>query len=218
MIEWLKRFRPRRAPVDPRTRTLVIGLGAMKSGTSWLSQHLGRHPDFLHSPVKEMNVFNQMADNPFRWRDESYRLFRMEEIVLAERWRRDPKAVDSLRALAQIGRITTPEDYLAYFAERMDRQTHFGEISPAYALLPVETLRLIAGLARDVRFLFLMRDPARRAASHLRHLRRRKRVGVPLDDLLAEVVPGHPVWLRSDYGRTIDLLEAAGVLPQSRLM
>jgi hypothetical protein len=49
-------------------------------------------------------------------------------------------------------------------------------------------------------------------------LRRRKRAGVPLDDLLPEVVPGHPVWLRSDYGRTIDLLEAAGLLPQSRLI
>lgn len=215
---WRSLFGRPRPPADPARRTLVVGLGAMKCGTTWLSDYLAAHPAFLHSPVKEMNALNQWADNPFKGRDDAYRLFRMDQIVLGGRWRDDPRVADRLRAFAQIAQIATPADYLAYFAERLRDQTHFGEISPSYALLPPETLRQVAGLADDVRFLFVMRDPARRAASHLRHLQRRVRAGVPLADLLAEVEPGHPVWLRSDYGRTLDLLAAAGVADRCRLL
>lgn len=197
---------------------MVIGIGAMKAGTTWLSDFLASHPGFLHSPVKEMNIFNQFAENPFRQRDDAFRLLRMEDIILGGRSLGHPKVVDQLRGFAQIGRINDPEAYLAYFAERLRGETHFGEISPSYSHLPVETLRLVAGMTRDVRFLFLMRDPARQAASHIRHLRRRVRADAPIDALIDEVAPGHPVWLRADYGQTLDLLDAARVLGQSRVM
>lgn len=208
----------RRTAQDPRDRIMAIGLGSMKSGTTWLSDYLSSHPAFLHSPVKEMNVFNTFAENPFGKRDEFYRLMRMEETILGDKPLTDSKTADRLRALAQIGRIAGPESYLAYFAERLQDETHFGEISPSYSHLPVETLRLVAGMARDVRFLFLMRDPAKRAASHIRHLRRRLRADTEIKTLIAEVAPGNPVWMRSDYGYTLDRLEEAGLLGQSWLM
>ena len=41
-------FSLRRPSVDDlRQRRLVIGLGAMKCGTTWLSDYLGRHPESL---------------------------------------------------------------------------------------------------------------------------------------------------------------------------
>jgi hypothetical protein len=217
MIERLTRLLPHRR-TDPRDCTMVIGLGAMKSGTTWLSDYLGSLPGFLHSPVKEMNVFNLFAANPFCRRDEGYRLLRMEEIILSPRAFRHGRNRDRLRAYAQIGRIHDTERYLEYFAERMRGQTHFGEISPSYSHLPIETLQQISELTRDVRFLFVLRDPARRAASHIRHLRRRIRADASIDTLLTEVEPGHPVWMRSDYGFTIDQLAAAGLAERSRVM
>ena len=38
-------------------RQLVISLGVMKSGTTWLSDYLSSHPTFFHSPIKEMSAF-----------------------------------------------------------------------------------------------------------------------------------------------------------------
>lgn len=200
-----------------RDRTFVVGLGAMKGGTTWLSTYLDGIPQFLHSPVKEMNFFNQLRDNPFLGRDESYRALQMEAIVLDKPFKRS-RHWDKLRALAQLGRLATIDDYLSYFAERMGRETHFGEISPAYSHLPPETLRDIAGITKDVRFLFMMRDPARRAASHIRHLRRRRQAGVPIDTLVEQVSEGSRVWMRSDYGYTADVLKEAGVLDRTRFL
>ncbi len=190
----------------------------MKSGTTWLSHYLSSMPDFLHSPVNEMNVFNRFADNPNRRMDDSYRLIQMEQILLSPEPFDQPRTRDRLRALAQIAHIHDTEAYLDYFAERLDGHSHFGEISPSYSHLPPETLKQVAGLTRDVRFLFLVRDPARRAASHIRHLRRRLRADLSIDELLAKVNPANGVWLRSDYGHMLDNLEQSGLAAKTRVM
>ncbi len=205
-------FSLRRPSVDDlRQRRLVIGLGAMKCGTTWLSDYLGRHPGFFHAPIKEMNVFNRRWPNAFDQDGPAFRLWRMEEIVLDPHYPRSGRLRMRLRALAEIGRIGTDQDFLAFFARRMRGQGAFGEISPSYALLPPEGLRHIAGLTADVRFLFLMRDPVARMVSNIQHLRRRLRRHDSVDQMIADVAPGHPLWLRGDYGRTLDALAEAEV-------
>jgi len=57
--------------------------------------------------------------------------------------------------------------YLDQFAAGAGRIK--GEASPSYAILPVETIRLVRRLFPDVKLLFLMRDPVSRAWSHARH-------------------------------------------------
>lgn len=222
MLRMIRRpKRPVHRPVEPedlRSRTLVVGLGAMKSGTTWLSGYLAAHSRFLHSPIKEMNTFNQFYDNPFKGQRDRFRLYRMESLLLDKRPGGMFRHEHRLRALAQLGRINSVEDYLAYFAERIGEETHFGEISPSYSHLPPEALRDIAGITSDVRFLFLMRDPAARAASHIRHLRRRVRAHVPVADLVAQVTPDDAVYMRSDYGHTLDTLDRAGLRDRARLL
>lgn len=204
---------------DPKHKTLVIGLGAMKCGTSWLSRSLGELPGFLHSPTKEMNVFNQFFENPFRGRQNEFRLMRFEEIILGSSSLTHPRNLDRLRSLAQIGRIDGPDAYLAYFAERLRKDhTHFGEISPSYSHLSADALREISTLTQDVRLLFLVRDPAKRAASHIRHVRRRLRANEPIDAIIDEITPSHPIWMRSDYGFTLDRLAEAGLEVKSRCL
>jgi hypothetical protein len=103
------------------------------------------------------------------------------------------------------------DDYLAFFEERIADQPHFGEISPSYAHLPAEAYRRMAQLTDDVRFLFVMRDPTDRAASHLRHTRRRVDKDESLDQLLAGVDPSSAIYIRSDYGYTLRTLRALGL-------
>ena len=234
MRQLLKRmFRKELPPPVPLAhRQLVIGLGAMKSGTTWLSDYLASHPQFFHSPIKEMNVFaNLYPTNPsypaYLYKPgDAYRLWRMEKIVLAYGVRPprldeadyERERFDRLRALAQLGRIETIDDYLAFFEERIGAEMHFGEISPSYAHLPVEAYVSMAQLTNDVRFLFLMRDPTDRAASHLRHVRRRVDKDLDLDQLLERVDHENPIYMRSDYRYTLQTLRSLGLAERSRFL
>ena len=206
-------------------RQLLIGLGAMKSGTTWLSDYLGGHPQFFHSPIKEMNTFSHLfPENPaypgYNYRPgNSYRIWRMETIVLSygsrptrlDRNDAQAERFDRLRALAQLGRIESVEDYFSYFRERIGNHLHFGEISPSYAQLPPQAYQQMASLTDDVRFVFLMRDPTDRAASHLRHARRRVRKHVELDELVLTVGPASQFYIRSDYRYTLNTLRSLGL-------
>ena len=230
----LKRtFRKQPPPPFPLAhRQLVIGLGAMKSGTTWLSDYLGSHPQFFHSPIKEMNTFanlyptNSVYPSFFYRPGDAYRLWRMEKIVLAYGARPprldhadyERERFDRLRALAQLGRIETIQDYLSFFEERIGDQLHFGEISPSYAHLPAEAYASMAQLTDDVRFLFLMRDPTDRAASHLRHVRRRVEKDLDLDQLLDRVDQDHAIYIRSDYRYTLQALRSLGLAERSRFL
>lgn len=219
-------------PLPLARRQLVIGLGAMKSGTTWLSDYLSTHPQFFHSPIKEMNAFaNLYPLNPafpaYLYKPgEAYRLWRMERIVLSygvhpprlDHTDSDRERFDRLRALAQLGRIESTHDYLGFFDERIGGEMHFGEISPAYAHLPPEAYACMSQLTDDVRFLFLMRDPTDRAASHLRHARRRVDKDVDLDQLLDRVDKNHAIYIRSDYRYTLQTLRSLGLAERSKFL
>lgn len=219
-------------PLPLEQRQLVIGLGAMKSGTTWLSDYLGSHPAFFHSPIKEMNSFAVLFPENSFYPDyiykpgDAYRLWRMERIVLSfgqhpprlDRTDAETERFDRLRALAQLGRIVSTADYLAFFKERIGDQMHFGEISPSYAHLPADAYTCMAELSADVRFLFLMRDPTDRAASHLRHARRRVDKDIELDQLIERVDATSAIFIRSDYRYTLNTLRALGLEDRCRFL
>jgi len=219
-------------PVPLQHRQLVIGLGAMKSGTTWLSDYLGGHPAFFHSPIKEMNAFaslypdNNLYPGYVYKPGHAYRVWRMEKIVLSfgvnpprlNQTDAERERFDRLRALAQLGRIASTQDYLDYFEERISAEGHFGEISPAYAHLPPEAYACMASLTDDVRFVFLMRDPTERAASHLRHARRRVDKGTTLDQLLERVDQSSAIFIRSDYRYTLHTLRQLGLAERTRFL
>ena len=96
------------------------------------------------------------------------------------------------------------------------------EITPAYARLEEKTFAEIAGLAGDVRFIFMMRDPVSRLISGIRH---HQRVQSGPNKVNTETVEGqmrrvlaqssHPILERSQYDKTIHRLES--VVPQGQI-
>lgn len=194
---------------DMRNRTLMVGLGAMKSGTTWLSKYLSNHPDFLHSPIPEMNYFNHQYPSPFHFDGKGFRLYRMEEIILKNPEKINRGAMNRLRALAQLGRINNHEDFLCFFAERIGRESHFGEISPSYSHINAQGLRDMLGITKNVKILFQMRDPTERAASHVQHLRRRKKRDKSIDEIIATIDESSPIFMRSDYRTTLNEMDSA---------
>lgn len=99
-----------------------IGIGAQKSGTTWLHEMLSQHPGIEFPGGKEVHFWDNYRDLGLDW-------------------------------------------YRALFAGDDRRK---GEISPAYACLPIAAIQEIRTEFPEVRLIFIMRNPIERAWSAAR--------------------------------------------------
>jgi len=159
-----------------QARTVLICVGATKAGTSWLRAYLGAHPQVSMRRPKELHYFDHF-ERRASWGVQS---LRAEMQALRKRLAAlpagDPKraqlqrGIDDRRALRDmlaLGHVDLGA-YLAYLEGGAGAARVVGDVTPAYALLSEATLEMIAGMAPDVRVLFLMRDPVARLWSHVR--------------------------------------------------
>ncbi len=76
---------------DPNFRLDFIGIGAAKSGTSWLSDNLRKHPQIYFPEEKELTYFNQTlhrlpgvvnprSENALDWYHDFYKEAKIEQI------------------------------------------------------------------------------------------------------------------------------------------
>ena len=96
-----------------------MGIGAQKSGTTWLYESLRGHPQVRFPLGKEVHYWNQYAAQQL-------------------------------------------DHYLAQFSGAGFVN---GEITPAYAILPLDTIRTIHSVLPALRIVYLIRNPAHRAWS-----------------------------------------------------
>lgn len=117
-------------------------IGAMKSGTSSLHAHLGRHPQVFMSRPKEPCGFIDPQQLQTAW-PEMY----------------------------QRGYCSSESAYLELFAAAEGRPV-IGESSTDYSKLPAFTgvAEKIARFNPQARFIYIMRDPVRRTLSHYWHM------------------------------------------------
>ncbi len=162
-----------------RRKPDFIGIGAQKSGTSWLWSRLEQIPETVLPPRKELNYFDRsqyypsksfLADaHPLR------RLFRSDNA----RHRR--RAWQDIYGAARMRDGAAFQWYIRYYLGFCDDDWYLslfdlpgtearltGEISPSYSLLKTEDVRHVHTLAPDAKILFLMRNPIERAWSQVR--------------------------------------------------
>lgn len=162
-----------------RGKTLLLGVGAQKSGTSWLYEYLDAHPSVTCSPIKELHYFDAwLAPNyakswDFRFVEQLHRLTAFPEEAYS-----DPRLVPLIDRVRMTG---NPDEYFNHFRRiNTAGSPYICEITPSYALINTDGLRTIQGLARkhgvSVRIMYLMRDPVDRLFSAMRHQERRGRI------------------------------------------
>ncbi len=226
---------PAALALDPRfarPRTLFFGVGAQKAATSWLDDYLRGHPEVSLPVRKEQHYWTTMHmpglyDRRARVR---WHMRKIERLGWLKRLVRAPRkrAVDEAWRLSEaMLRENQPPGHHAYadvLFQAYSGQPVAGEITPAYALLGTESYAEMAGLGRDVRFVFVMRDPVARLVSATRmNVRKRHRIDGPrpkprsFEDRLAETLrdPADTSLLRSRYDLTIERLERA--VPRARI-
>lgn len=203
--------------------TTLICVGATKAGTSWLYDHLARHPECYLRSVKELHYFDppesglprmQMRAN----QSEIARLTaRLSDVGpdQAVRMRRRIADMTAWNAVLDRG-MDDLDAYRGYLTDGRTSQRLVADVTPSYALLPVPTLRRMAEVAAEVRILYLMRDPVARLWSHVRMLAERE--AKPGQDLCAlaaarmdRALSGDDLYFggRGDYRSSLDRLRAA---------
>lgn len=175
-----------------------VGVGAPRSGTSWLYEALSRHPALWLPPVKELHYF----DEPVRSK-RYYRYLRMR--LISGLWVRRPLSRFDLSYF--LGRRSDAW-YCNLFEPARRRGLLTGEITPAYSILDEAALQRLKALSPDVKLIYLMRDPVMRSWSAVMKLRRKRGLaGVPTGEEAINDARTEGVWKRSSYLDCVERLE-----------
>ena len=218
--------------------SIFVGIGAMKSGTTWLYQILDLHPDCAMSLQKELHffeaIFAPQPDHPEYYVATMFDRVAHLALVLAGDLRtyldkrglpnrglfedgflaeHDIDArVAEIISLAELQRVRDFDSYIAYFEELRRRKNAriAGEITATYADLPAEAFREIARRIDGVKFIYVMRDPVERFWSHVRFdLGRAGKENVDPNAQIDALLADPLLLPRSDYRAVIEKLETA---------
>lgn len=196
-------------------KTMLLGIGAMKCGTSWWNKYLGTYDNVMCSPLKEVHYFDSL------FVPEGHRETTNPRIMarLNTHLNRSDSPVNDLQkrphfraTVDRIKMIYDPNAYFAHFAGLVyPKHQFFSETTPAYAILPPEGMQLIKDMAASqnikLKVVFLMRDPVDRMWSHLRFMQERN----PANDVLSnwrEMLANPRVTERGDYQHTIEAVSS----------
>lgn len=179
------------------------GIGAQKSGTTWLFYNLNQLPEFSLPPEKEFHYFDRST--------EYHSPNKLSESLLIKR-------VFSLSFLKGAYKFITyslkTKDkrilkfYLKWFFSNYNDKWYLslfkdynkikGEITPSYSILnEVDIIRMYK-MSPDAKLVLMLRNPIERAWSHYRHFVTNENKKLSEDDIL-KFINHDKQLLRSDY-------------------
>lgn len=171
-------------------KIFVLGVGAQKSGTTWLHKYLSINVNVNFGARKEYHIFDYLY------------IKNCKGFVASKD--------DKLRH-----RLQNEEGaYEEYFSSLICNKVNItGDITPSYAGLPADCFRLIRSKIEssgfDLKVVFLMRDPFERCWSAVRMLRKREKIELSELDQLKAAYRSDNFIFRTAYNRTIEALETA---------
>ncbi len=150
-----------------------LGIGAPKTGTSWLYKNLQAHPQVYMPLVKEISYFDQV-----HLKEKWLKKARMN--ILASKLQMKINGAnisdDELALLAKLTFVDATQTknindldnwYLSFFQDADINSTAIGEISTGYCALPEEGVRQIKNLLDDIKIIYILRNPIKRMWSNI---------------------------------------------------
>jgi hypothetical protein len=193
--------------------TFLLGVGAMKAGTTWLHDHLAASPQCEPGLRKEYHVFDSL-DLP----EPPYLLGRVVDKARASLDVVAGGEATDATYLQQAAMVADTELYFDYFAGLLTRPSVrlTLDVTPGYAMLSGPRLSGIRTSfeARGVTFrsLFMMRDPVERIWSQVRMQKRRRPAPNPgtAEELVAQRYAEPSYAERTRYETTLAALDGLG--------
>ncbi len=194
--------------------TFVLGVGAQKSGTTWVYDYLNNHPQCEMPSFKEMHFFDLLFfPELFKF------VFKKQDIVRRYEQIKNKPGEQAQRRAAQFAsriRIADRFDrYLEFFQDMGINNRVSGDITPTYSALDEDHfLRIrdyLTGAGLRVRVVFLMRDPVARTVSQARMKFDRSPIGMSVEEARRQLIPSirRPANLRRlQYHETVRNLQS----------
>jgi len=200
------------------------GIGAHKSGTTWLYRQLKLVPGFDMLPIKELhyfdrnpkylslntlsepNFFRRLGD--FKWMKKA--IIYIPSAVKKGRWN------DFLFFIKWYFSYYNDDWYLSLF-KFFNSVT--GEITPEYSMLNKEEIKTMYKLSPNAKLILLLRNPIDRAWSQYRFEKRKIKnfsVDTSSDEEIIEFMESEFQSLRSDYIRTIN--NFSSIFPKDQIL
>lgn len=200
--------------------TAFMCIGAQKAGTTWLYEVLREHEEIGLPPIKELHYFDNLYLTEKQYAQRIRGLARASQKYLNALLKTgtDPFSSEGhslpearkFHDLVDFFAIRSDEDYLRYLEKYSKGKSAFGEITPSYALLPVEGFSRIHRLIPKVKIIYILRDPVARCWSQIKmEASRRGRLAAELANARVGRAKQWPD--RSDYKTTIERLQRSGL-------
>lgn len=193
-----------------KNKIFVLGVGAQKSGTTWLYDYLNSHPNTDMGFTKEYHIFDALYLSS-RQVKVNFLQNRINKIVNSKQ---KPNAGD----IALLRFLGNTNIYFQYFNSLVQKNQDIfltGDITPVYSALSQEVFTEIKDklkkLGFKIKVVFMMRDPVERCISASRmHLRKS---GVTVTEALeiehiTQNYAAEDYQIRGRYDRTIQNIEA----------
>ncbi|NDW07253.1 sulfotransferase [Jiella pacifica] len=193
---------------------LLLSVGAMKSGTTWMHRVLNRHPKIISSHAKEIHYFAHVHLPGETALSARERLARAKSYAAVDPESHSPASVRR-RLLWTAKYLNEPIDdrwYADLFDER-PRDVYRSDFSNLYAHLGPSGWDHVHRVAGTVRVIFTMRDPIERLWSHVRFntqtAGRNEGIWKWTPEQLEAYVRRDDMWKHGEYGATIRRLREA---------
>ncbi|MEJ8567757.1 sulfotransferase domain-containing protein [Elongatibacter sediminis] len=189
------------------TKTFILGIGAQRTGSTWLHAQLRKNRSINMGLCKEYHVFDVLF-TPYL---PNYRR------GLTEKINRGREAGEQVaRELKLRSFLEDPGNYFNYFHDLYERNAQtqaVGDFTPSYSMLDADAFRFIrSGLNERgfrVRVIFMMRDPVERVWSMFHQAAKVRKALESNQKRVATLVTftNPEASMRTRYDRTIAELE-----------
>jgi sulfotransferase family protein len=183
-----------------------IGIGAMRSGSSWLYSNLREHPEIYMPPKKEIHYFDGSPKYSSR---NLPRFTTMDNIENRIKYLKDlikRRLDDEKKWYYRFPSNKYNDRWYESLFRSADKTAKCGEITPDYAILEKEDVKRVYALIPKVKIIYTMRDPVDRAWSHFKlHIRKS---GKGVEEYSPREIKGFidsdTQSIKGDYLRTLD--------------
>lgn len=136
-----------------------LGIGAQRSGTTWLYKNLNNHPQIWTPPIKEIHFFDALGEFSLTQRYYKRHLRkRVYNYVFKNR-----EKLSAVNIWWDINYFTGKRDFNWYSSLFQPSSNQIaGEITPSYSTLDKSIVEKIHTLNPNLKIIFLMRDPIER--------------------------------------------------------
>ena len=186
-----------------KSKIFLLGVGAQKCGTSWLSKYLASFKNTNFGCSKEYHVWDAIMETPLNY---------PFKVNIS-----DLKSKNQTYEILRYAMQNFEGVYEGYFSNLCSANINVtGDITPTYALLKKNSLNIIkrrlesAGF--DIKVIFIMRDPFERILSQARMHVNKRRTKYSAERLVRDSLENDEIWhgmnVRTQYQNTIRNLES----------